>query len=153
MSDLAVARRLGRRMNHLLVDQSLFAWTHRILGLIAGSTCVITAIATTKFLHGSGFTKGFGGSLVAVIFFSAASPFAVSYSTNFDLVDDKLSQTIGFAVCLVGISVLVDLGTVVLFLSVYSRWWLLAIYLGQAAAYVQLGELMLGRNDRLYLQY
>jgi hypothetical protein len=153
MSDLAVARRLGRRMNHLLVDQGLFAWTHRILGFVAGSTCVIVAIATTKFLHGSGFTRGFGGGLVAVIFFSAASPFAVSYSTNFDLVDDKLSQTIGFAVCLVGISVLVDLGTVVLFLSVYSRWWLLAIYLGQAVAYVQLGELMLGRNDRLYLQY
>src|SRR5258707_12455929 len=127
MSDLAVARRLGRRMNHLLVDQSLFAWTHRILGLIAGSTCVITAIGTTKFLHGSGFTKGFGGSLVAVIFFSAASQFAVSSSTNFDLVDDKFSQTIGFAVCPAGISVLVALVTVVLFLTSYPRWPLLAI--------------------------
>jgi len=137
-------------MNHLLVDQSLFAWTHRILGFIAGSICVIAAIATTKFLHGGGFTRGYGGGIVAVIFFSAASPFAVSYSTNFDLVDDKLSQTIGFTVCLVGLSVLVDCGTVAFFLSDYSRWWLLAIYFGQAAAYVQLGDLMLGRDDRLY---
>jgi hypothetical protein len=153
MSDLAVAQRLGRRMNHLLVDQSLFAWTHRILGFIAGSTCVIAALATTKFLHGSGFTRGFAGGIVAVIFFSAAAPFAVSYSTNFDLVDDKLSRTIGFAVCLVGLSVLVDFGTVALFLSDYSRWWLLAIYFGQATGYVQLGELMLGRNDRLYFPY
>jgi hypothetical protein len=122
MSDLAVAQRLGRRMNHLLVDQSLFAWTHRILGFIAGSTCVITAIATTKFLHGSGFTRGFGGSIVAVIFFSAASPFVVSYSSNFDLVDDKLSQTIGFAVCLVGISVLVDLGPPHCFSKTVTGW-------------------------------
>jgi len=153
MSDLAIAQRLGCHINHLLIDQSLFAWTHRILDFIAGSNCVIAAFATTKFLQGSGFTRGFGGSIVAVIFFSAASPFAISYSTNFDLVGDKLSQTIGFAVCLVGLPILADFGTVALFLSGYSRWWLLAIYFGQAAAYVQFGELMLGRNDRLYFPY
>jgi hypothetical protein len=149
MSDLAVAQRLGRRMNHLLVDQSLFAWTHRILGFIAGSTCVLATIATTQFFHGSGFTRGFGGGIVAGIFFAAASPFVVSYSTNFDRVDDSLSQTVWFAVCLVGLSVLVDIGTVELCLSEYSGWWLLAIYFCQASAYVLLGELMLGRNDRL----
>ena len=153
MSDLAVAQRLGRRMNHLLVDQSLFAWTHRILGLIAGSTCVLAMIATTKVLHRSGFTRGFGGSIVAVIFFFAALPFVVSYSTNFDLVDDRMPRTIWFAVCLVGVAVLVDFGTVVLCIGSYSRWWLFAIYFSQAFVYVQLGELMLGRNDRLYLQY
>ena len=153
MSDLAVAQRLGRRMNHLLVDQSLFAWTHRILGFVAGSTCVLAMIATTKFLQGRGFTRGYGGSLVAIIFFFAASPFVVSYSTNFDLVDDRISQTAWIAVCLVGVSVLVNIGTVMLCFSDNSRWWLFAIYFGQAFVYVQLGELTLGRNDRIYYPY
>jgi hypothetical protein len=147
MGDLALAQRLGRRMNQLLIDQSLFAWTHRTLGFIAGTTCVVATVATTKLLQGSGFTRGYGGGIVAIIFFTAASPFVVSYSTNFDLVSDKFSQTLWFAVCLVGASIVLDLTTVVLCLGDYSRWWLLAIYFCQASAYVQLGQLMLGRND------
>ena len=153
MSDLAIAQRLGRRMNHLLVDQSLFAWTHRILGLVAGSTCVLAMIATAEFLHGNGFSRGFGGSIVALIFFIAASPFVVSYAVNFDLVDDSVSQTIWFAICLVGLSVLVDCGTVAICVGHSSPWWLPAMYFGQAFVYVQLGELMLGRNDRFYYPY
>ena len=153
MSDLAVAQRLGRRMNHLLVDQSLFAWTHRILGVIAGSTCVLAMMATTKFLQGRGFTRGYGGSIVAIIFLFAASPFVVSYSTNFDLIDDRISRTIWFAICLVGVSVLVDIGAVMLCISDTSRWWLLAMYFGQAIAYVWLGELTLRRNDQLDYPY
>jgi hypothetical protein len=56
-------------------------------------------------------------------------------------------------VFLVAASVLVEFVTVALFLSDYSRWWLLAVYFGQAFAYVQLGQLMLGRNDQFYYPY
>ena len=152
MTDLAIAQRLGRRMDHLLVDQSLFAWTHRILGFIAGSNCVLSIIATSKFLP-RGFSRGYGGGLVAIIFFAAAYPFVASYSSNFDLVGEKLSETVWFAVCLAGISVIVDIGTVILCVDHYSRWWLLAAYLGQASVYVWLGDLMLDRGNRFYDLY
>jgi hypothetical protein len=149
MIDVTAAQRLGRRMDHLLVDRSLFAWTHRILGLISGCTCVISAIATNRLLFHRGmalwFSRG-AGSASAIVFFVAALPFVVSYSTNIDLVDEKFTRTALFAFGLVGISILVDGWTILIMQSEYSALVLGGVYFGEAIAYVVLGHVTLGRD-------
>jgi hypothetical protein len=86
MSDLTHARRLGRRMNHLLVDQSIFAWTHRILGMVAGSICAFSWIATHPYVTPHGMVlwiARYFRLIVPAVFFAAALPFVISYAANF----------------------------------------------------------------------
>jgi hypothetical protein len=148
MSEITPPQRLGRRMNHLLVDRSLFAWTHRLLGVIAGCTCVITAISTHRLLFfRRGVTMWFsraGGSASALVFFMAALPFVVSYLNNIELVDEKFTRTALFAFGLVAISFSVDALTIIVLRGEYSTLALVALYFGQAIAYIGLGRITLG---------
>jgi hypothetical protein len=150
MSEITPPGRLGRRMNHLLIDRSLFAWTHRLLGVIAGCTCVITAISTQRlFFFRRGVTMWFSrasGIGSALVFFMAALPFVVSYLKNIELVDDKFTRTALFAFGLVGISLSVDALTVIVLRGEYSALSLMTLYFGQAVAYVGLGRVTLGRE-------
>ena len=136
-------------MDHLLVDRSLFAWTHRVLGVISGCTCVVAATATHRLLFhrsvASWFTRG-AGSAAALVFFLAALPFVVSYSSNIELVDEKFTRTALFAFGLVGTSILADAAVVFILQSGYSALALAAIYCCQAIAYVGWGHLTLGRD-------
>src|SRR5882672_8111996 len=117
MNDVTPARRLGRRMDHLLVDRSLFAWTHRVLGVMSGCTCVVAAIVTHRLLfHRSlalWFTRG-AGSAAALVFFLAALPLVVSYSSSIELVNEKFTRTDLFALGLVGTSILSDAAVVLI---------------------------------------
>jgi hypothetical protein len=86
----------------------------------------------------------------SLIFLVAASPFVISYLSNRDFVDDKISRSVLFAICLVSSSVLVDISTLLIFQSNYTPLWLGGIYFSQSVAYVGLGHLTLGRDDRIY---
>jgi hypothetical protein len=149
MVSITPARRLGRRMDHLLVDRSFFAWTHRVLGVISGCTCVITAIATHRLLFHRVLSlwimRGAGGAS-ALVFFMAALPFVVSYSSNIERVDEKMTRTLVFATGLVGISIIADGLTVLILLDDYPAVVLAALYGGQAVVLVGLGQLTLGRD-------
>ena len=152
MNDIAPAQRLGRRMNHLLVDQSVFAWAHRILGFIGGSTLVISVVAKSQFLHWTEFSSGFGGSIVAVIFLPAAVPFVISYLANFDWVSERIGRMAIFLALLSAVALIVDAITVAIFVNAASWLWLFALYLGQASAYSVLGPHVLGVDDTIYLK-
>jgi hypothetical protein len=149
MNDVTLARRLGRRMDQLLVDRSLFAWTHRVLGVISGCICVVVAIATHRLLFNRSLAlwlmRG-AGSAAALVFFLAALPFVVSYSSNIELVDEKFTRTALFAFGLVGTSILADAAAVLILRSDYSVLALGTLYCGQAIAYVGWGHLTLGRD-------
>jgi hypothetical protein len=136
-------------MNRLLVDRSIFSWTHRVLGLGAGSICVFSAVAT-QFITVEPRKYGSHGTIAsmgaALIFFGAACPFVVSHSCSLKLVDDKLLPTVLFAVGLVSTSILVDIWTVVTFSRRYFPITLVVIYLVQAVVYIGFGRLALGRN-------
>jgi hypothetical protein len=148
MNDLAPPQRLGRRMDHLLVDRGLFAWTHRVLGILSGCICVLSAIATNRLPIHRSVTGWYprGGGVSALVFLIAALPFVVSYSSNIDLVSEKIARTALFAVCLVGSSLFVDACTILILKGDYSALVLGAVYCGQAVAYVGLGHLTLGRD-------
>jgi hypothetical protein len=88
------------------------------------------------------FSRSVGGAS-ALVFFIAALPFVVSYLSNIDLVDEKLTRTAIFAFCLVGSSLLVDVSTVLVLRNEYSALSLGAVYFGQAVAYIVLGHLTL----------
>jgi hypothetical protein len=149
MNDQALAQRFGRRMNHILVDRSLFAWVHRIFGTVAGCTCVFSAIVThriTPHVWPSGsWQRGFS-AVAAFFFIVAALPFVVSYSSNIDRVGASLLRTTLLGLSLALGSIAVDVCTFVAFRS--DAYWpaILLLYFGQAAAYVLLGNLMLGDN-------
>jgi hypothetical protein len=80
------------------------------------------------------------------VFFLAALPFVVSYSSNIELVDEKFTRTALFAFGLVGTSILADAAVVFILQSGYSALALAAIYCCQAIAYVGWGHLTLGRD-------
>lgn len=147
MSELTPPQRLGRRMDQLLVDQSLFAWAHRVLGIISGCTCVLSAIATNRLLVHKVPTLSYSqmGGVSAMVFFLAALPFVISYSNNIHLVDEKLTRTVLFAIGLVGTALVVDTWTILIFWSDHSALTLGAVYFCQAVAYIGLGHLTLGR--------
>jgi hypothetical protein len=91
------------------------------------------------------FMRG-AGSAAALVFFLAALPLVVSYSSNIELVDEKLTRTALFAFGLVGTSILADAGVVLILRGDYSVLVLGALYCGQAIAYVGWGHLTLGRD-------
>jgi hypothetical protein len=131
------------------MDRRIFSWTHRVLGLAAGATCVFSAIATQFIIveprkYGSHGTVASIGA--ALIFFGAACPFVVSYSRSLKFVDDKLRPTVLFALGLATTSILVDIWTVITFSQRYFPFTLVAIYSVQSVVYVGFGRLTLGRN-------
>jgi hypothetical protein len=145
MGTVALAQRLGRRADHLLRDQSLFAWTHRVLGMVAGSVCVLSAILTGHLqLHRISYWSQRAFSFrAALVFFAAAIPFVVSYTANRDFVDERTMRTFLFAATLVTIATVADTGTVLIFWSSTTLWALVAVYAAQAIAYVVLGRAIL----------
>ena len=112
---------------------------------------MVASIATHRLLfHRSlalWFMRG-AGSASALVFFLAALPFVVSYSSNIELVDEKLTRTALFAIGLVGTSIFADAGVVLILRGDYSVLVLAALYCGQAIAYVGWGHLTLGRGSR-----
>jgi hypothetical protein len=154
MSDLTLALRLGRRMNHLLVDQSIFAWTHRVLGVMAGSVCSFSWIATHSYKTLYGTVPWFGrlfSLATAAVFFGAAFPFVLSYAANFHWVSQNTVRTMLFVIAVVAISVIADGITIAIFSSEASAFWLIIVYVNQASAYVFVGRQILNDN-RNYLR-
>ena len=154
MSDLTLARRLGRRMNHVLIDQSVFAWTHRILGIVAGSICAFSWIATHPYTtpHGTVFwIARYFRLIVAAVFFAAALPFVISYTANFHWVSQNSVRTVIFVAIVVAIGAVADGITVAIFRSEASAFWLILVFLNQASAYIFVGQMILADDDRIYL--
>jgi hypothetical protein len=151
MIDSALSRRLGRRMNHVLVDRSLFAWIHRIFGTMAGCVCVFSAIITetivAHYWQTGTWRRGFS-SLSAFFFAVAAMPFVVSYYFNIDKVGASISRTALFALTLALSSVGVDAYTFGIFRDGASPTMLAMLYIGQAMAYVLIGQFVLGHGLR-----
>ena len=141
-------------MNHLLVDQSIFAWTHRILGIVAGSVCALSWIATHPYRTPHGTVPWIARYFklnVAAVFLAAALPFVISYAANFHWVSQNSVRTLLFATIVVAIGVVADAITVAIFRSEASAFWLIPIFLSQASAYIFVGEQILADDDRIYL--
>ena len=154
MSDLTLARRLGRRMNHVLIDQSIFAWTHRILGIMAGSICAFSWIATHPYIipHGTVlWIERYFRLIVAAVFFAAAVPFVISYTANFHWVSQNSVRTVLFVTIVVAIGVIADGVTIAIFRSEASAFWLILVFLNQASAYIFVGQQILADDDRIYM--
>jgi hypothetical protein len=152
MSDLALPQRLGRRMTHILVDRSIFAWVHRIAGTVAGCTCVFSAIITQTIIPhvwpSGTWQRGFS-ALTAFFFAVAAAPFAVSYSFNIDRVGESLSRTAIFGVIMALSSIGVDACTFGIFHGDHALIMLAVLYFVQAGAYVLLGHILLQSEVRV----
>jgi len=149
MSDLTLALRLGRRMNYLLVDQSIFAWTHRVLGVMAGSVCSFSWIAIHPYRTPYGTVPWIARLFTLIttaIFFGAALPFVVSYAANFHWVNQNTVRTVLFVIAVVGIGMVADGVTIAIFRSEASIIWLILVYLNQAGAYVFVGKRILNNN-------
>jgi hypothetical protein len=154
MSNLTLARRLGRRMNQVLIDQSIFAWTHRILGITAGSICAFSWIATHPYVTSHGvvlWIARYFRLIVAAVFFAAAFPFVISYAANFHWVSQNSVRTVLFVTIVVAIGVIADGVTIVIFRSEVSAFWLILVFLNQASAYIFVGQMILADDDRIYL--
>jgi hypothetical protein len=155
MNDLALARRLGRRMNHLLVDQSIFAWTHRILGILSGTFCGFAWIATHSFRtpHGVAVWLGRGfPSLTAAIFLVGAFPYVISYSANFHWVNQSAIRTGVFTTLLFGVGVVAGIFYLAISRNHVSSLLLIPVSLAQATAYIFLGERVLGADHNIYIE-
>lgn len=152
MTDLARARRLGRRANHFLLDRSLFAWTHRALGVISGTVFVLAAIVSGHLSMSSlqfRTQRSFSGRS-AFLFFVAALPHLVSYSANRDFVDDRTRRTFLYAAGLVIVTGAANVAVVLAFSGGTTFWNLPAILFAEGVAFVVLGHLLLKHDpDRL----
>ena len=51
MNESLHLRQLGRYIDRWFTDRRIFMWTHLLLGLIAGTTFVISAIASHRLLR------------------------------------------------------------------------------------------------------
>ena len=142
-------------MIQVLIDQSIFAWTHRILGITAGSICAFSWIATHPFLtpHGTVFwIARYFRLIIAAIFFAAALPFVISYTANFHWVSQNSVRTVLFVTIVVAIGVIADGVTIAIFRSEASAFWLILVFLNQASAYAFVGQMILVDDDRIYLR-
>jgi hypothetical protein len=150
MTDLTPSQRLGRRVNYILVDRSVFAWLHRIVGALAGCACVFSAIVTesviARYWRTGTWRLGFSAEC-AVLFAIAAFPFVVSYLFNVDRVSGSIRRTVLFALILSLSSFAIDACTLAVFRNGVSPPLLVILYIGQSVAYVFIGRLALG--DRL----
>jgi hypothetical protein len=152
MNDSLRLRPLGHYIDRLFADRRIFVWTHLLLGLIAGVTCVISAVASNRLLAHRGVTTWLGrgaGTVVAIAFFIAALPYVISYYCNADQVDERIGRTVIFAAILSLTSLFVDACTVLFIRHDDFILGLGAIYTVQAIAYVWLGDRLLSRDDDL----
>jgi hypothetical protein len=151
MIDSALPDGLGRKMNHILVDRTLFAWLHRIFGTVAGCACVFSAIITetivAHYWQTGTWRRGFS-SLSAFFFFVAAMPFVVSYYFNVEKVGISILRTVLFGLILALSSVGVDAYSFGIFRDGASPIMLASLYVGQAVAYVLIGPLILDDGRR-----
>jgi hypothetical protein len=150
MIDSALPRRLGRQMNHIFVDRSLFAWSHRIFGTAAGCACVFSAIITktivAHYWHTGTWSRYFS-SESAFFFAVSAMPFVVSYHFNIDKVGASVPRTALFVSTLALSSIGVDAYSFDIFRNGASPVMLAILYVGQAVAYVGIGLLILGDSS------
>jgi hypothetical protein len=150
MNDSSPLRPPGRYLDHLFTDRRIFAWTHLLLGLIAGVTCVISAIASNRLLAHRAVTAWLGrgaGTIVAVVFFVAVLPFVISYYCNADQVNERTGRAVIFAAILTLTSLLVDACTVLFVRQDDFVLGLGAIYTVQTIAYVWLGDRLFSHDD------
>jgi hypothetical protein len=143
----STSARLGRRVDHILLDQSAMAWTHRVLGFVAGCTLTFAMIATGHMkVHLSWVAQRAFSARAALVFFVGALPLVVSYFENRNRVDDNVPRTIGFLWTVALVSVVAD---VIVVLSIAEGLWKIgALYAAQAVLYVALGALMLPKDPR-----
>jgi hypothetical protein len=136
------SQRLGRRTDHVFLDQSPFAWTHRILAYLSGGTFAMAMIANRHlpFYSGRG-QRGFALFSV-VLFFVGASPFLFSYFENRARAPDGAPRLKLFCLLLSATSVAIDCAVVYLLGEGESGWEAVAVYSAQAAGYVALGALI-----------
>ena len=147
MNDDTSSRRLGHRIDKILVERSIFVWTHIVLGALSGSAFVGAVIIS---LGGMSSRTGRGsGSVIAIIIFVGAVPYILSCWRNIDRKAETATRAIVFAFGLVGISILVNVTVVWILITHYSALVLFLIYSAQTNAFLFLGNLLLepGPND------
>jgi ABC-type multidrug transport system permease subunit len=150
MNDSSPLRPTGRYLDRLFTDRQIFACTHLLLGLIAGVTCVISAIASNRLLPHRAVTAWLGrgaGTIVAVVFFVAVLPYVISYYCNADQVDGRTARVVTFAAIFSLTSLLVDACTVLFVRNDDFVLGLGAIYALQTIAYVWLGDRLVSHDD------
>jgi hypothetical protein len=144
------ARLLGRRVDHILIDQSIFAWTHRVLGIIGGfSLGFVMLYAGRLRLHMiTPYATSRLGRMAALMFGLAALPFVISYFENRNRVDDSVPRMVLFLVLIALVAIGVDALVMYLELAGRSLPQVSLLYAAQATVYVCLGRLFL--NDAIY---
>jgi hypothetical protein len=137
--------RLGRRVDHVLVDQSVFAWTHRVLGIVAGLSLVFAMIASGDLvLHRISWISQRAFSYRAAFMFGVgALPLGISYFENRNRIDDSVRRTSIFLVSVGLVSIGVDGLAVYLVDWSHSVQKALLLYSAQAALYLGLGAWVL----------
>ena len=122
---------------------------------MAGTVCASSWIATHPYMTPHGpvlWIERYFRLIVAAVFFSAALPFVISYTANFDWVNQNSGRTMLFVTIVVAIGVIADGVTVAIFRSEVSAFWLILVFLNQASAYILVGQQILADDDRVYLQ-
>lgn len=130
-------------------------WAHLLLGLIAGTTFVISAIASHRLLANRGLAEWVGlgpRPFLAIAFLIAALPYIISYNCNVNQVDERVGRTVIFAAILALTSLLIDTCTA-LFIR-YDLFFvgLVSIYGIQTIGYVWLGDRLLS-PDKDFTKY
>ena len=145
--NLSTSVPLGRRIDHILLDQSAMAWAHRLLGFVGGCTLALTTIATGHMRLSLSWIaqRGFP-SRAALLVFVGAFPLLISYFENRNRVDDNVPRTIAFIMAVTLVALAVDGGVVYLEVGGEASWKIGALYAMQSVLYVALGTLMLPKN-------
>ena len=125
-------------------------WAHVLLALIAGTTLVISAIASHRLLGHRGLAGWVGrgpGPFLAIAFFIPTLPYLISYKCNVNQVDERIGRTVVFAAILALTSLLADACTALFIRDDLFFSGLAALYVFQAVGYVWLGDRLLLRDD------
>ena len=150
MNESSRFRQLGRYIDRWFTDRRIFMWTHFLLGLIAGTTFVISAIASHRLLGNRGLAGWVGRGprpFLAIAFLIAALPYIISYNCNVNRVDERVGRTVIFAAILTLTSLLVDTWTAQFIRNDLFFFGLVSIYVIQTVGYVWLGDRLLSPDD------
>jgi hypothetical protein len=138
------SEQIGRQLDHLLVEQKLFAWIHALLAIAAGTACVLSIMVAYTYGKGHSWPRYGSQFILLVAFLVAAFPIAVSYLMCARRVIEEQSRAVGYMLFLIVTAMIVDIAAAVLVKIHYSFFWLLSLYYGQLSIYGYVGQILLG---------
>src|SRR5271155_5464138 len=144
MGNRSRSQQVVRRLDHLLLEQKLFAWIHALLAVAAGMACVLSIMVGYEYGKRGGWPRYGSQFILFLAFLVAAFPVAVSYLMCARRVIEEQSRAVGYLLFLIVTAMIVDIAAAVLIRNHYSLFWLLTLYYGQLSIYGYVGEILLG---------